>query len=74
MEQAQSIDPIVMDVAEDHGIKPGLLAYHVHELHGWRPTETGFAEAVEEATRCPREECALLLAELEGRVFAPVPF
>lgn len=73
MEHAQ-IDQTITDVAGDHGVKPGLLEYHVRELHGWNPGEVGFVEAVDEAVKCQRAECVLLLDELEQqRVAVAVP-
>lgn len=73
MEQAQ-IDQTITDVAADHGIKPGLLDYHVRQLHGWAPADVGFAEAVEEAAVCSDEKCNTAIAELTTHAFSPVPF
>lgn len=58
---------IIENVAAEHGINPAVLAFHVRELHGWQPGETGFFEAVEETAKCTREECALVIeSELEA--------
>lgn len=62
--QAAQIDQTITDVAGDKGIKPGLLEYHVRELHGWNPGEVGYDDAVREAADCKREECVLLLDEV----------
>lgn len=62
--QAAQIDQTIIDVAQDHGLKPGLLEYHVRELHGWNPGETGYVDAVQETVACKRPECVLLLEEL----------
>jgi hypothetical protein len=57
---------IISNVAAEHGIKDAILAFHVRELHGWNPGETGFFEAVEEVAACKREECMVLIGELEA--------
>lgn len=64
--QAAQIDQTIIDVAQDHGLKPGLLEYHVRELHGWNPGEVGYADAVSDTVQCRRDECLLLISELEA--------
>ena len=64
MEQAHSIHPTITSVAEERGIKPRILEYHVRELHGWQPEDQGFADEVNEIAACKREECLVLIDEL----------
>lgn len=64
MAQVQQIDQTILDVAQERGIKPGILDFHVRELHGWQPGETGFEEEVHAIADCTRDECNLLILEL----------
>jgi hypothetical protein len=67
MAQVQQIDQTIIDVAQERGIKPGLLDFHVRELHGWNPADTGFTDEVHEIAGCRREECLLLISEVEAK-------
>ena len=44
MQQHAQIDQTIIDVAQDHSINPGLLDYHVRELHGWNPSDGEITE------------------------------
>lgn len=72
--QAAQIDQTIIDVAGDHGFKPGLLEFHVRELHGMNPDDLGWMDAVLDAAVCAKQECQLLVAELEAQAYTPVPF
>ena len=63
-------DQTIQNVAEERGIKAAILEFHVRELHGWQPGEIGFEEEVEAIAACKREECQLLIAELEAKAAA----
>lgn len=66
-QQEQTIEA----VAEARGINPAVLAFHVSHLHGWRPDEVGYAEAVDEAATCDRAECAAVIEDELSHVAHP---
>jgi hypothetical protein len=48
-------DPVpsaVIQVAEETGIDPRALDWHVEAEHGWEPHDVGYVDAVRAAARC----------------------